>query len=279
MSRRPHRVLLALPAGLVAMALTWLFAFHVEATRHADAATLSGFVGLEGGRVEPVATALAHLGDPQPFVVLGGVLVAIALLRRRPWHAAATVLVLTGANVTTQLLKPALAERRFTHLPGTHGVGAAAWPSGHATACMSLALCAVLVAPAARRPVVAAAGAVFAVAVSFSFLVLGWHFPSDVLGGYLVAATWTAVGIAGVWRFAPARAGVAGPVRTRAPEALGPTLAAAGAGLLAAGLVALLRPAAVMDYARGHTAFVLGAGVVAALALALAAGFAVALRR
>lgn len=277
MTRRPLYALLAVAAGLGVLVLTWFLAFDVAVTRHADRATLGGFVGLKGPRVKPVATLLAHLGDPQPFVALGAALVGVALLRRRPLHAAATVLVLIGANVTTQTLKPALAQARSTGLAEIGDLGGSAWPSGHATASMSLALCAVLVASPARRPVVAALGAVFALAVSFSFLTLGWHFPSDVFAGFLVAATWTALGIAGVWRFAPARAG-AQPT-TGAAHALGPTVAAGAAAVMAAGVVALLRPEAVMTYARGHTAFVLGAAVVAALALALAAGFAVVLRR
>ncbi len=40
------------------------------------------------------------------------------------------------------------------------------------------------------RPAVAAAGTVFVVAVGCSVMVLAWHFPSDVLGGILVAGGW-----------------------------------------------------------------------------------------
>ena len=61
---------------------------------------------------------------------------------------------------------------------------------------MSLALCAVLAAPPRLRPAVARAMAAFAVAVCYSFLALGWHYPSDVLGGFLVALDWTLLGAA-----------------------------------------------------------------------------------
>ena len=52
------------------------------------------------------------------------------------------------------------------------------------------------VAPARLRPLAIAAGGAFALAVGVSVLVLGWHFPSDVLGGVCVAAAWTLCGLA-----------------------------------------------------------------------------------
>ena len=74
-------------------------------------------------------------------------------------------------------------------------IGAASWPSGHATAALALVLCAVLVAPARLRLLVAVVGAVFA-APWASLLILAWHMPSDVIGGYLVAALWIALAVA-----------------------------------------------------------------------------------
>ncbi len=57
-------------------------------------------------------------------------------------------------------------------------------------------LCAVLAAPVHLRPLVAAVGAAYAVAVGFSLLILAWHMPSDVFGGFLVAALWMALAVA-----------------------------------------------------------------------------------
>jgi membrane-associated phospholipid phosphatase len=54
----------------------------------------------------------------------------------------------------------------------------------------------VAVAPPRLRPHAAAAGAALAVAVALSVLLLGWHFPSDVLGGVCVAAAWMLCGLA-----------------------------------------------------------------------------------
>ena len=70
------------------------------------------------------------------------------------------------------------------------------WPSGHSTAAMTLALCAVLVAPRALRGAVAVVGAAFALAVGLGVLVMEWHLATDVAGGYLVAMGWMLVAVA-----------------------------------------------------------------------------------
>jgi len=61
---------------------------------------------------------------------------------------------------------------------------------------LALALCAVLVAPPRLRPAAGALGAVFSVAVGCSLLIRAWHMPSDVLGGYAMAALWMALAVA-----------------------------------------------------------------------------------
>jgi membrane-associated phospholipid phosphatase len=158
-------------------------------------------------------------------------------------------------------------------------IGAASWPSGHATAAMSFALCAVLAAPARWRPLVAAIGAAFAVAVCYSFLALAWHYPSDVLGGFLVATTWTLLAVAALLAMPQRQPAVGSVSKAPAWRALGPSAAAViCAGGLAL-LVALARPHAVVSFARSHEVFVIGAAAIALVALALATGLMLAVRR
>jgi membrane-associated phospholipid phosphatase len=280
MVRRPGTALVGALVAIGALVATWALAFHSAAAHRLDASVLRGFLGLDRGRVTHLAHGIAHLCDPQPFVVFSAILIGIALVRRRPRVALAVAVILAGANVTTQLLKPALAAPRFSGTLGFFGqIDAVSWPSGHATAAMSLALCAVLVTPARRRPLVAAAGAVFAVAVVFSFLTLRWHYPSDVLGGFLVATAWTLSGVAAVWwadaRWPRRHSSTTATAPSRS-EALAPAMLAALAALLLFGLVLLARPEQVVSYARGHTTFVIGAGAIALLGLALVTGLALA---
>jgi membrane-associated phospholipid phosphatase len=117
--------------------------------------------------------------------------VAIALWRRRPDVAVAVVVVLAGANVTTQVLKEVLATADPLALNSDRAF-AEAFPSGHSTAAASVGLVAVMaVAPEIRR-VTATLAVIYAVGVGIATVALGWHYPSDVLGGYLVAGAWAA---------------------------------------------------------------------------------------
>jgi membrane-associated phospholipid phosphatase len=282
MTRRPRIALLAALGCFLALLAVWAGASLSPFGRWLDASTLMGFIDLHSPWLDHVANRVGRLADPQPFVVVGVALVAIALARRRPRTAAVVPLILVGANVTTQLLKPALADPRLSNVLADTHITAASWPSGHATGAMSLALCAVLVASARWRPLVAALGAVFAVAVGYSTLVLAWHFPSDVLGGFLVATLWTTLGITALWAAAarwPERAGRGREAALRVGEALTPSALAAAAATACAGALALARPDAALAYAHAHTVFVVGALTIAALGTTLAATLAVALRR
>jgi len=279
----PRRAVYAMAGAAVAAVLlliTWYLAFHVSFFREEDAKILSGFAGLHRPRSASIASFIAQLCNPNPYVYLCAAVVLVALLRRRPGVALVIVIVIFGANTTTQVLKPLLAAPR-PPVSGIWAISPASWPSGHATAALSLALCAVLAAPARIRPAVAAIGAVFAVAVSYSFLTLTWHYPSDVFGGFLVATAWTLMGIAALL-VARARRGIdVGGETPRASlsEALRPAGAALLGALVLGGLIALARPHQVIAYAQNHTAFVVGAASIGALGLMLATGVMLALRR
>ena len=269
--------------SLALLALIWLLAFHTALGQHADQSVFNGFAGLQRPRVNGLARFVARLCNPLPFLVLAAAVVAVALARRRRRIGLAVAVLLVGANATTELLKPLLAAPRAHSLLSTIAEPAAgSWPSGHATAAMSLALGLVLAVPARRRPVAGALGALFAVAVSYSFLTLGWHYPSDVLGGFLVAVTWTLLAVAGVVLADARQARRAAPsagqsVALRA--ALAPSAAAITGVAAVAGLVALWHPHKVIAYASGHAAFVAGAAAIAALAFGLSTAVMLSVRR
>jgi membrane-associated phospholipid phosphatase len=283
----PNRARMALrgaAAGVILLVITWYLTFHLALAGRADRAILNGFGGLQRARVNQVTSFIASLCDPQPYVYLAAIPVLVALIRRRPRVAVAAGMIMLGANLTSQLLKPLLAAPRTVPVPG-FTINAASWPSGHATAAMALALCCVLVAPARWRPAVGALMAGFAVAVCYSFLELGWHYPSDVLGGFLVSSTWTLLGVGALYWLEERR-----PVRRTLTDAspgervsLAGALAPVGililAALVLAGIVALARPHEVLTYASAHAAFILGAAAIAACGLTIATVAALALRR
>jgi membrane-associated phospholipid phosphatase len=203
-SRRPGAGGALGVAALCALGLAavWMVAQLVPAAQLRDALTLRDFTLLSHPHVDQVANLLIGLLDPPLFIFWSVVLVGVALARGRPRVALAVGLVMALAPLTAEALKPLLAHPH-AHVATVH-VGPASWPSGHSTAALAVVLCAVLVAPARRRALVAALGALFALGVGCSLLILAWHMPSDVLGGYLVAMLWMALAIASL-RFAERR--------------------------------------------------------------------------
>jgi membrane-associated phospholipid phosphatase len=184
-------------AGLcvLAMVAVWSVAELVPAVHLKDAVALAKFTALSRPSVDSLTEFVLHLLDPLAFVLWGVALVATALARERPRVALVVAVVLTFAPVSADVLKPLLAHAH-DHVAGAKTIGAASWPSGHATAATALAMCAVLVAPRRLRGPVALLGAVFVLAVAVSLLVLAWHMPSDVLGGVLLATLWMALAVA-----------------------------------------------------------------------------------
>lgn len=268
-----RRALIGAGFGVALLILTWALAFHVGVFERADQSILDGFDGLQRPRVDSVATWIAKLCSPPHYMLLAPIPVLMALLRRRGRVAVAVITIILGANMTTELLKPLLAQPRAgAYVVGLGHVSSASWPSGHATAAMALALCIVLAAPARLRPVAAAFGAVFAIAVSYSFLTLGWHEPSDVLGGFLVAGVWALLVIAALSATGRERPAPSTAARVSLADALRPPALALLGSLVVAGLVLVTRPHAVVAYASAHTAFVVGAGAIAALGLMIATG-------
>jgi membrane-associated phospholipid phosphatase len=195
-SARPGPAGPLLLAGLclLILALIWVVAELVPATHLRDAVVLHDFTLLSRPHVDAAGNALLQLFEPAAYVALSTLLVAVALARRRWRVGLAVALVLGLAPLSAELLKPLLAH---AHAPAS-GVymASASWPSGHSTAAAALALCAVLVSPARLRPLVAVLGGLFALAVGAALLILAWHMPSDVIGGYFLAALWVALAVA-----------------------------------------------------------------------------------
>lgn len=264
----------AAAAGGIAL-LRWL-AFDVPAVHRRDALALHDFMGLDRPLTHSVASFVADLANPLEFGMIGSLIIAVALLRRRRELAVAAGVILLGSAFTTDyVLKPALAAPRFAQALDFHQIDAQAFPSGHATASMALALSAVLVVGPRLRPLAVGIGALFAIAVSYSLLSLGWHYPSDVLGGYLVAACWTGLAVAALSLGASPASARRAIARVEWVPALSVLVLVAA---LAAVGVALVSPSRALDYLRTHEVLAATAATIAASGVAVAGGLALLLR-
>jgi membrane-associated phospholipid phosphatase len=145
----------------------------------------------ESGPLHALAAALVNLGDLASLLALLAVACFIGLRFGRRREVIAAIVVVAGANLTTQLLKTALEHAR--HRAIEHGIELPwpnSFPSGHTTAAASIAVALLFVVPATHRLAAAVAGVALTAAVAFSVIVLSWHYPSDVLGGLLVVGAW-----------------------------------------------------------------------------------------
>lgn len=216
---------------------------------------------------------MATLCNPRQYAVLFGVLLVAALAFRGPRHALACAAVVLLTNAVTQVLKPALAAPRLDALvQGREFVEQASWPSGHATAAMALALCAVLVAPVGVRRLAAVVGGLFAIAVSYSVVLLGWHLPSDALGGFAVAGTGAALALWALWSAEARWPSRARPASVRSAWASQAPAARLTAGVaVAAVALVVVRTSLWLPSQREQAAFLAIAGSIVVLALVLSA--------
>lgn len=270
--------------GALALALTAYLAHEVALLRQVDVHILQGFLQLRRPILDGPATVLTSLFDPAPYLVLGAVPVVIALRRGRRDLAVAILVLLFGANASTELVKPlAAGARDWVAVPGIY-LSHATWPSGHSTASMSLALAVIISVPPRMRPVLAPLMAALVVGVVYSLLTLGWHYPSDVLGGFEMASTWALL-VVGLVRVHEARRAELAPGAPREgalssvadtlwPPVLMLVLVLGTAAVLTAG-----RPRRVIEYVASHPAFTTGAAAIAVLSFGCACGLSLLLRR
>ena len=190
---------LACVAGFAALAYAL---YDLRPVKSLDLRIFLHFTGEESPLVAP-ADVLIHLGDLGPLLAMTAAVVLLGLHFGRRRETIGALVVIVGANLTTQLLKVLLENPRY---PAPDGVSHQAWadllpsadafPSGHTTAVASVAVALLLVAPARYRMSAAIAGLLLTAAEAGSVVVMTWHYPSDALGAVLVAATWGLLAVA-----------------------------------------------------------------------------------
>lgn len=161
----------------------------------------------------------------------GGLLVLIAFARRRVALAVAAGVAMSGAVVTTEVLKKLVLTRPDLGVFG--GESFNTYPSGHATIGMTLSLGAVMVAPPSLRRLALAIAAFTSTAFGTAVLSSGWHRPSDTIGAYFVTLAW----FAGVSALVVSREHALDEERATSPD---PAPSPALFGLAAAAVLAIL---------------------------------------
>jgi undecaprenyl-diphosphatase len=154
-------------------------------------------LGTLSTRTDSFVNELAYVGfqvvNFRPaWVLVGAIAVLIALAQWRLWDAVLAAALVAGTGALVLALKALLANPRYQPVP--IGSDAYPWedafPSGHSAGSLAFSLAFLTVVPRSWQRPTAAAGIAFTLYISFGVLVLNYHYPSDVLGGWLLAAGW-----------------------------------------------------------------------------------------
>lgn len=167
-----------------------------------DEAILLAVNRLEAPFLDSIAVAITQLGGLIGMVLLVAMCVVVLWLHRRRARAVFIVLSVTGAGLLNLLLKsiyqrdrPELWERLVTE-------NTFSFPSGHAMASSALAFGLMVAFWHTRyRWIVVIGAGIYMVAVAFTRLYLGVHYPTDILAGWIVSGMWvSAVTVAVYYR-------------------------------------------------------------------------------
>ena len=146
-----------------------------------------------------VFEVITFFGEPTTIIGFAGVIgLALLYTPRGRAFVVSFVTTLAGAAATGFALKDIVKRARPDGLiPAIRETGFS-FPSGHATGSMAFygftafILCKLY--PRYAKAAIAAA-TVLILAIGFSRLYLGAHFPSDVIAGYLLGGVWVFIGI------------------------------------------------------------------------------------
>lgn len=182
--------------ALAGVALTLVVSSDVDAANARELAMSTWLVGLGDTwpLVHDLASIVSWLGDEHRTVPLVAFVATALLLARRPLWAGYLVVVTLGGVIVSSTVKATVGRPRPPLVEQPAGEELLSFPSGHTfagvTVWLSLALIALAVLPPRWRGVVAVAAVTVGVMQGPSRLVLGRHWPTDVIGGWLLALAW-----------------------------------------------------------------------------------------
>ncbi len=180
-------------ACAVGFVLVLTFAYWVGPTERLDRSVLDAV----STSTDTLANHVAYVGfqvvNFRPtWVLVGAIAVLIALAQWRLRDAVIAAALVAGTGGLDLALKALLANPRYQPVPVDSNAypWKDAFPSGHSAGSLAFSLAFLTVVPPSWQRPTAVAGVVFTLYLSVSVLVLNYHYPSDVLGGWLLAAGW-----------------------------------------------------------------------------------------
>jgi undecaprenyl-diphosphatase len=193
-------ITLAALAGVLATALLALLAGVVTQglTQRFDEAVLQA---LEAGRsplLTRVMIEITTIGSGVPLILMVTMAGVLLWLTQHRWSVALLVLSALGGTLVNRVLKDTFDRPRPVVVDAVQEVTSLSFPSGHATSSFIVygVLAYIVSRLAPQRSVriaIWSAAAFMIVAVGFSRMYLGVHYPTDVAGGFLVGLAWVLI--------------------------------------------------------------------------------------
>lgn len=198
--------------GLVAAALAlWVFAQLADEvlekeTQAIDTTILLAISHLHTPLLDQVMLGVTFLGQPSVLVVVTLSLGIVLLYQRRRFEATTLTIAALGAVGLNYLLKHLFARDRPVLWERIVDVRYYSFPSGHAMVSMVIYgfICYLLVTRFPRwRGWIFSSTILLIVAIGFSRLYLGVHWPTDVAAGYAAGLVWLIACILSLrlWRY------------------------------------------------------------------------------
>ena len=134
---------------------------------------------------------LTDFGGVLAITVITTAMVAFMWHKRMFSRVAVLLLSMGGIAAAVTVLKLIIARERPSDVGSIISEASFSFPSGHSMGSMGLAVAVVLLLwPTKWRVYVLVAAAIYVLAIGFSRLYLGVHYPTDVLAGWLLGAGW-----------------------------------------------------------------------------------------
>lgn len=139
-----------------------------------------------------VARIFTALGEPTVLIAAGFLVAGWLWLRKRGRFAIGLLLVILIGRGLSEVQKYWIARPRPDLEPHLVAVKTTSFPSGHATSSMIfyLTLALALTAPGRPRRIAAVTAILLSLLIGTSRVMLGVHWPSDVIGGWAFGMLW-----------------------------------------------------------------------------------------
>lgn len=139
-------------------------------------------------------TLFTSLGNLEVMLPLSLGILALLLIKKQYRNAAVLTFGVGGAALLNVLLKNLFDRDRPDLWVSLVHETSYSFPSGHAMASCALALCIIaFVWKTKWRTVVLVCGISFMALIGISRVYVGVHYPTDVLGGWILGGTWVAL--------------------------------------------------------------------------------------